>query len=55
MQHKMPKRPIAQDSGRRPATYDSGFEHSLEHLVQVQQLVSTAAKPAVKSLVAKAS
>lgn len=56
MQHKIATKPIAQDVQHRPATYDSGFEHSLEHLLQVQHLVNAAApKPALKPLVAKAS
>jgi hypothetical protein len=61
MVHKLTTKPITQDARRRlPVTYDSGFEHSLEHLIQVQHLVDAAArtsKPQAgeKTVAAKAS
>jgi len=56
------KPPIATASGGRPlvTSYDSGYEHSLEHWLAVQKLVETAeaepesARPA-RLVLAKAS
>lgn len=52
------KPPIATPSGGRPrvTSYDSGYEHSLEHWLEVQELVEAEAAPAaaLKAL-AKAS